>query len=44
MMHKGAEVDVGAIDKVDVLNELRRFLMLLASQAGWQIWTLLQPQ
>ena len=40
MRYVGAELDLGAIDKVDVLNELRRFLMFLASQAGCQIWTL----
>ena len=44
MRYIGAKLDVDAIDKVHVLNELRRFLMFLASQAACQIWTLLQPK
>ena len=38
MRYIGAELDVDAIDKVDVLDELRRFLMFPASEPVCQIW------
>ncbi len=38
MRYVGAELDLSAIDKVDVLNELRRFSISPASDAGSKIF------